>query len=532
MIKLKENHLEWALKHLQKYSHSDFYPKLFEFAAISHNWQAVKEYLLSLDMSTYEPKSPMTCLALKPNGTFRVAHQLEPIDSLIYTALIREVCDTIEEYRIPESENIACSYRIKPDTEGSFFSKDTGWDIFTSRTDDLIKKFENGYVIFADITDFYNQIYTHRINALISEASKGAYDEQATIIEHFLLAMNRKTSRGIPVGPGPSIILAELIMASIDKFIQDNHTKHFVRYVDDIRIFFDTIEDAINTLHELTFFLHSYHRLVFSSEKTGILKTETFANKYILHEQKVEDAAIMNEADQLTSQKMDELIASLPPYTDDFDYDGEYEETLQKILTQDQFSLLSSAYYKLVERAVSPPRDYRMLRHVLRQAARYRIRSIIPLVLDNFHGILPVIRESVIYLNAVINKRVILENQARFEKIFSHFYIKLPFINLWVSYLLQNDNFNEINLPANYTGIISTRDQALIALRRKDTTWVRGYREKIDLLGFWDKRAALYSASLLPASEMLPLIKSIAASGDIIDKSLASFMSSKSKTKT
>jgi len=184
------------------------------------------------------------------------------------------------------------------------------------------------------------------------------------------------------------------------------------------------------------------------------------------------------------------------------------------------------------DRALSPSIDYVLLRHVLRQAARYRIRSIIPLVLDNFYTILPVIREAVIYLNAVINKRVIQENQPRFEQIFSHFYMTFPFVNSWVSYLLQNDSFNEINLPPNYTRIISTRDQALIALRRNDTTWVRGYREQIGLLGFWDKRATLYSASLLPTSEMLPLVNAIAASGDIIDKSLASFMSSKKKTKS
>ncbi|GAH94399.1 unnamed protein product, partial [marine sediment metagenome] len=47
MITVKENHLEWALKHLQKYSHSDFYPKIFEFQAISHNWQQVKNHILS-----------------------------------------------------------------------------------------------------------------------------------------------------------------------------------------------------------------------------------------------------------------------------------------------------------------------------------------------------------------------------------------------------------------------------------------------------------------------------------------------------
>lgn len=528
-MNLKENYLEWALKHLQRYSHSDFYPKLFEFQAISHNWQELKDYLLSLDMDTYEPKAPMINLAPKPNGNYRIAHQLEPIDSLIYTALIREVCEIIEEYRIQESENIACSYRIKPDMEGSFFSKDTGWDTFNSRTNELTKQFNKGYIIIADITDFYNQIYTHRINSLISEAGKGAYDAQARIIENFLLSINRKTSRGIPVGPGPSIILAELIMASIDNVIL-NHTRNFVRYVDDIRIFFDNIEDAVDTLHDLTYYLYSFHRLVFSSEKTKTLTVKRFLEKYMANEQKEEKTAIAAKADELASKKIDELIENLPPYSDDFDYEEEYEKTLRKILNEEQFELLSRAYYELFEKAASPPRNYALLRRVLRQAARYRIRNLIPLVLDNFYQIRPVIREATIYLNAVINERAIQDNKARFERIFSHFYMKLPFINLWVSSLLQNDNFNKIGLPANYERISTIRGQALIALRRKDTTWVRGYREKIDLLGPWDKRATLYSTSLLPLSEMQPLIKTIAASGDIIDKSIASFLLSKKKS--
>jgi len=532
MVNVKKHHLEWALKHLKTYSHSDFYPRLFEFAAISHNWEAVKKYILSLDLSEYKPRSPMMCLAPKPDGNFRTAHQLDPIDSLIYTALIREVCQTIEQYRIPESEKVACSYRIKPDPKGSFFSKDTGWDIFASRTNDLTKKFENGYVIIADITDFYNQIYTHRINGLISEASKGAYDEQAQVIEDFLLALNRKTSRGIPVGPAASIILAELIMASIDNFIQANHTRDFVRYVDDIRMFFDNPEAAVRTLHDLTSFLYSYHRLVPSSEKTKILKVDKFITKYMSDEQKTEKDSVTAAAEDLAIQKIDELMENLPPYSDDFDYDQEYEKTLQQILTEDQFSILSSVYYQLVEKALSPPMDYQMLRHILRKSKRYRIRSIMPMVLDHFYRLRPVIREAVIYLNAVINKEVVKQNKARFQQIFAHFYMTLPFINIWVSYLLQNTSFNDIKLPQNYTGIMSTRDQALIALRKNDTTWVRSYRDRIDLLGFWDKRAVLYSTSLLPLSEMVPLITAIAASGDIVDKSIAAFISAKKKTKT
>lgn len=528
MIKLKENHLEWAHKHQQKYSHSDFYPRLFECAAISHNWQEVKNYLLSLDLDGYEPRSPMINLAPKPNGNFRVVHQLDPIDSLIYTSLVREICEVIEQYRIPESKNIACSYRIKPDLEGSFFSSDTGWDTYVSRTYQLSEKYKEGYVIIADITDFYNQIYTHRINHLIVEAGKGAFDEQAKIIENFLSSLNRKTSRGIPVGPGPSIILAELIMSSIDKKIL-NFTNSFVRYVDDIRIFFNNAEDAIQALHELTYFLYTYHRLVFSGEKTKVLSVKNFTAQYLSDEKEIEDAAVLSEADKLAKEKMEELLDKLPPYSDDFDYYEAYEETLSEILDEKQFELLSTTYLKLFKKAISTPRDFAMLRHLLRQSTRYRIRNILPLVLDKFYSLLPVIREAVIYLNAVINEETASQNKARLEKVLSSFYIRLPFINLWVSYLLQNNVMNSIGLTLNYERILSKREQALIALRQNDTTWVREYRDKMDVLNPWEKRAVLYSNKILPYDEMRPLVQSIAASGNIIEKSIASYLISQKK---
>ena len=325
MIKLKENHLAWALKHIQKYYHSDFYPKIFEFSAIAHNWQSVKDYILSLDIDTYQPKSPMINLAPKTDGNYRIVHQLEPIDSLIYTALIHEVCETIEDYRIPASECIACSYRTKPDLEGSFFSRDTGWNTFQSKSETLVGKYKTGFVIIADITDFYNQIYTHRINNLIEIAGKGVFKEQARVIEEFLLGLNKRTSRGIPVGPVPSIILAELIMSDIDNKIR-TFTDDFVRYVDDIRIFFERREDAVYTLHELTQYLYSSHRLVFSGRKTVVQTVKWFSDKYLIDEEAEEKLALTIKADELATTEVDKLFAEMSPYDYLFDPEGEYEK--------------------------------------------------------------------------------------------------------------------------------------------------------------------------------------------------------------
>src|ERR1700685_980063 len=121
MRKLLETSLEWSLLHVTNYFDSDFFPKLFEFEAIKGDWANNKSYILSLDLEHYAPKNPLISLALKPNGNFRVVHQLDPIDSIIFTALIYENAGIIESYRPAEPRSIACSYRIKPDINGSFF---------------------------------------------------------------------------------------------------------------------------------------------------------------------------------------------------------------------------------------------------------------------------------------------------------------------------------------------------------------------------------------------------------------------------
>ena len=106
----------------------------------------------------------------------------------------------------------------------------------------------------------------------------------------------------------------------------------------------------------------------------------------------------------------------------------------------------------------------------------------------------------------------------------------LPFVNLWVSHLLQNQSFNEVDLPAGYEEIGTIRGKALIALRRRDTTWVKTYRDGMDVLGPWDRRSVLFASAVLASDEMKVWVDSVGASGDIIDKSLAAFLNSEKKS--
>lgn len=111
---ITEQSLSWSLKHLKRFGSSDLFPKGFEFHALSHDWESIRNYILGLNIEEYVPKSPVISLSPKADGTFRIVHDLDPLDALIYTALVYGISTQVEEYRIPETENIACSYRIKP----------------------------------------------------------------------------------------------------------------------------------------------------------------------------------------------------------------------------------------------------------------------------------------------------------------------------------------------------------------------------------------------------------------------------------
>jgi hypothetical protein len=113
-----------------------FFSQPFEFKAIADQWGEVKKHLLGLDLHVYAPKTPVVGLALKPNGTFRVVHQLDPLDSIIYAALTYEIAAKLEQYRIPREKGIVWSYRIKPSVKGSFFDpEDNTWREYNRRTE-------------------------------------------------------------------------------------------------------------------------------------------------------------------------------------------------------------------------------------------------------------------------------------------------------------------------------------------------------------------------------------------------------------
>ena len=219
----------------------------------------------------------------------------------------------------------------------------------------------------------------------------------------------------------------------------------------------------------------------------------------------------------------EELMEKLQPYQQPeeiFDEEA-YEKVFEDIAKTQRFEILSKAYLELLTAELERPfPQIALLRRIFKNAARYRIRSILSLSLKNFEKLVPVVRELVLYLHKVIDAKVVRTNRRAFNTIVASPRMKIPYINMWVSSLFDDEAFGNADVP-KYDVVTSLRDQALIARRRSDRTWVKGYKNGIDVLGPWEKRAVLYAAEVLSEDEAVHWMQGIAAHGDILETAVA-----------
>ena len=194
---LKPESIDWAFKHICKFGDTDIFPVPFEYELISYNWSKVKAEIEKIDLTNYATRSFQLFFVLKQYGGYRPAIQLDPIDSIIYTALAYEAAPIIEKKRIPKKKKIACSYRLDIKKDGVLFQKNNGWDDFHNQSRKLALSKKYNFIVIADIADFYNHVSHHRIRNALEDA--GISEIRAKNIENFFLNLTNSQSRGIPI---------------------------------------------------------------------------------------------------------------------------------------------------------------------------------------------------------------------------------------------------------------------------------------------------------------------------------------------
>ena len=421
---LQQESLDWALTHINRYGDTDLFPTPFEYFAITHSWTNLRSEIEKIDIATYEGRPFRRFLIPKQYIGYRVAIQLDPIDTIIYTALAYETAEQIEKNRMPLERKIACSYRVELGANGKLFRRNNGWDEFHSKSQELADSGQFKNVLTADIADFYNQIGHHRIRNALELA--GVDSDRAKNIENLLMNFTRGQSRGIPIGPTASIIFSEACLGDVDNFLLRKGYTH-TRYVDDFRIFCADANEALKALHDLTEYLYTSHRLTLQTHKCKILEIDKFVQQELIDPEELEEHTKEEKINAIA-----EFIAG---------YANISEEDLPDIdqIIRDNLVDLFSASIE------HEPTHFGMLKYLLRRAKTLRTGVLRETVLDNLYRMSPVIREVSQYIIATTNEK--------FSKVVGERFLNgcrispfsfLPFIDCWLIEVLLSKMNNSM----------------------------------------------------------------------------------------
>lgn len=490
--------LRFALAHITNYYDTDFFPRTEEFLAIAHFWPEVEAHILKTSLDGILNAPPLVEPWPKVKGGYRIVHRLEPLDSLIYTAMAKTVSQKVEESRV--SPEIACSYRFTNDCD-SFFGGASGFEVYRARCEFLAKTHK--FVLCIDIADFYNKLYLHRLQNALQLAT----DEPPSVskrIEYFLTTLNTKASQGIPVGPAASIVMSEAALTDVDKFLYTKGCEH-VRYVDDFRIFGNSEEELEVLLQSLTSYLHDSHRLSLNSAKTRILESDQFIQEELNNQYQQEKLKILDE------------LEGMDPYSS-----GAQSAQINSIIQAEADMLLVEGLKKLLGHEVL---DLGLVRAIVRRAKANRAHGIASLLIQNLKFLAPAINDIALYLDSISSDKFFQDHLNSLVELCDAPETSIRVVRMWLEWFFSRHLtlLNENKIRNVVFSSERLRPQAQAAITLKSEAWIKERKTKLLHYAYWDRRSIILAATLLSKDErekwLEPLVKG--SSLDIMEKWMA-----------
>lgn len=250
-------------------------------AHIDTNVKHLSDKLIS---GKYSPQRGFKYYEPKSSGTQRTKTLLMIEDALVYQA-IANVIAARNYTLLAEHDDFVFGSVLMPDTKQGaelinqdnpkyFFFK--FWkSLFVRFKDSVIKAIEQDkatHKFETDITGFFDSIPHYNLLMTLS-THFGVEDEILDILSVCLNAWSgtKESSTpgvGIPQGPQPSFLLANLLLYPLDKQLISEAFKYY-RYMDDIKIYGYSESELRNVLVHIDNYLKG-HGLSINSKKTGI----------------------------------------------------------------------------------------------------------------------------------------------------------------------------------------------------------------------------------------------------------------------
>ncbi len=490
MLRLQTASLDWALAHVRRFGDTDVFPVPFEYEALSHDWQNVGPNLAGADVLQWTTRPLRILLAPKGRYGFRVVTQLDPLDFVLFAALVYEIAADIEARRVPVAEGRVFSYRAAPLADGQLFSPNTGYRQFLDACRQTLQANPHARIVAtADISDFYARIYHHRLeNALHTATTKGNH---VRAVMRLLSGWNGTESFGIPIGSAPSRLLAETTLADVDEALLAAGID-FVRFNDDYRIFAESYEHAYRAIAFLAETLNRNHGLNLQPQKTEILTAQVFRERFLT-------TPLDRELDSLYT-RFEELAAELG-------LDNWYEPIEYDELTPEQQQAIDSLNLVQLfrEELVREEPDLPVVRFVLRRLAQLGDASLVEDIFAGINKLHPTLADICEYVRSLrhLDSQAHADLGARMLGLLNGSVVsELPYHRMWILDLFVHSR--EWDNEGRFFGLYGVEpDQAcrrnlILAMgRAHQTHWFQSQWRTLFDQPHWPRRALLAAASCM-----------------------------------
>lgn len=176
-------------------------------------------------------------------GTERSFALLDAQTRARYIHLVARSADAIESHLAPAvlANRVAASGLDPPELRLRPWRLERR--LFAARLADLVSRRGAIAIAFADVRRCYASISPSIVGRTLRLAGIGTADD----IEDLLTALEHVGVRGLPVGPDASAVLANVVLAPVDRALREAGIDH-LRWVDDVVLSGPDPEAAVSTL--------------------------------------------------------------------------------------------------------------------------------------------------------------------------------------------------------------------------------------------------------------------------------------------
>ncbi len=263
-----------AWRRVKKDMGDDPYPDLLHYKDVELRWGEFREDLLTRitgGEETYHPESfrtidtPKRGFSLRPTGAMHIR------DRILYQA----IADYLAPHFTPE-QSVFSYHLASPTSPWMFLQGIEQWKLFEKEAERL--SHECTHILETDLTAYFEHIDHRRLARRLDDIFPGVDRSMMRPLKqhlsYLLKTWSRNTLYGIPQVNNPSSFFGNLYLDEFDKLLTRGGFI-YLRYVDDIRVFVNSIPDARKALALIVETLRR-SGLYISSGKTRIIPSEQF----------------------------------------------------------------------------------------------------------------------------------------------------------------------------------------------------------------------------------------------------------------